>query len=273
MHTNRDYTILHKQDPTLPKIDLLLLFMKGDPRIPDAFGWSVSIRTKMSIASILFNDVLEQIPKGIKEFEEVNRSGYIEGIELLKLAMKYENYLNSIYSLCENISRIVHFLYGERNLPDSFFDQKSRFLKEPDINPDYTEILEKTNWYDEVHSIRREATHFLSGFVGISDDTKLGYFNKPKSKRKGTPERISIDDIEEHLRGIHNGLSRFLYAFGDAFIKIINQDSRVSIPCIYSRGLIGTYHISLREYLNNGLGICGAPKFDCPVKDSCKRRS
>jgi len=58
-----NHTILHRQDPTLPKIDLLLLFMKGDSRIPDAFGWSVSIRTKMNIVSILFDEVLEQIPK------------------------------------------------------------------------------------------------------------------------------------------------------------------------------------------------------------------
>jgi len=43
-----NYTILHKQDPTLPKIDLLLLFMKGDSRIPDGFGWSVSIRLPAS---------------------------------------------------------------------------------------------------------------------------------------------------------------------------------------------------------------------------------
>jgi len=268
-----NYVILHRQDPTLPKIDLLLLFMKGDPRIPDAFSWSQSIRTKMNTVGILFDEVLEQIPKGIKELEEVNRSGYIEGMELLKLAIKYENYLNSIYSLCENIGKIVRFLYRERNLPDSFFDQKSRFLKERDLNLDYAEILEKTNWCDEVHSIRGEAIHFLSGFVTISDATKLGYFNKPKSTRKGTPDRISIGDIEKHLRGIHEGVCTFLFAFGNTFIKIINQDSRVAIPCIYRCGLIGTYHISLREYLNNAPGICGTPKFDCPLKDSCKRRS
>ena len=63
----------------------------------------------------------------------------------------------------------------------------------------------------------------------------------------------------------------FLFAFGDHFIKIVNQDSCIALPCIRSSsGLIGTKSISLRGYLNNDAGIYLTPTFDCPLKDSCK---
>lgn len=267
-----DYIILHKQDPTLPKIKLFLLFMKGDSRIPDAFNWSLSIDAKIKAMNVLFKEVLEQIPRCFEEMDEMNKKGYGQGLELNKLALKYENFLNSIYSLCENLSRVIAYLYRDKNLPQGFFDQKHKFLRQ-DFDSDYTNILKNTNWCDEVHAIRTEATHYLSGLITISKATELGYLNKPKSRRKGVPGNISIDDIKTHVNQIYDDVFAFLFAFGDHFIKIINQNSGVTLPCLRtSSGLIGTKIITLSEYLNNEPGICGGFGFDCPIKSSCRAR-
>jgi hypothetical protein len=179
---NKDHIMLHKQDPTLPKIKLFLLFMKGDQRISDAFDWSLAVSAKINAMKVLFEEVLEQLPQCFDELEKIKKRGYGNDVECLKLAIKYEIFLNSIYSLCENISRIVAYLYPDKNLPQSFLKQKNRFLKQ-EIDSIYAKILVNTDWYDEVRSIRSEATHYLSGFITISSSTELGYFNKPKSER------------------------------------------------------------------------------------------
>jgi len=268
---SEDYIILHKQDPTLPKIQLFLLFMKGDNRIPDAFSWSLSISSKIRAIDVLFKEVLNQIPNCFRELEEVEEKGFSSGIECLKLAIKYEVFLNSIYSLCENLSRIVAYLYSEKNLPQSFNDQRNRFLKQQNIDPHYTKILTSIKWWDEVHLIRSEATHYLSGFITIPSSTELGYFNRPRSKRKSTTANILKDNIEKHIKQLYNNVMKFLLAFGDHFIKIINQNCRIALCCIRtSSGLIGTKGISLKEYLNNEAGICLTPNLDCPLKDRCK---
>jgi hypothetical protein len=136
------------------------------------------------------------------------------------------------------------------------------------------EYCSNTQWYDEVHSIRSEATHYLSGFITISSHAELGYFNRQKSRRNSVPENISIDDIERHTRQLYDNVNAFLLAFGDHFIKVIDQDVRVALPCIRtSSGLIGTKNISIKEYLNNEPGICSTPNFNCPLAKSCEARS
>jgi len=267
---SEDYIILHKQDPKLPKIRLFILFMWGDNRIPDGFNWSLSIDSKIKAVDVLFNEVLSQIPKCFEELEEIRKRGFGGGVECLKLAIKYEVFLNSIYSLCENLSRIVAYLYRERNLPQSFNAQRNRFLKKPDIDPDFTKILANITWWDEVHSIRSESVHYLSGFITISSATELGYFNRPQSRRNGAPTSILIDNIEKHIRQLYNNVKEFLLEFGEHFIKNINQDAYIALPCLRtSSGLIGIKGISLKGYLNNDAGICLTPDFDCPLKETC----
>ncbi len=186
---SEEYHILHQQNPDLPKIKLFLLFLKGDKRIPDGFRWSMSIESKIKAVEILFKEVKAQTASCIKEFEDAKKKRYSEGNERLLLALKYEVFLNSIYSLCENLSRVVSFLYLKENLPQDFNRQKKRFGENPEIDPTYSEILDNfTKWYPEVRALRDESTHFLSGFITVSG-SEYGYFNTPKSKRKVRPRR------------------------------------------------------------------------------------
>jgi len=256
---------------TTSNFELLLTFLRGESRIPDAIQWSMSIRRKTKAIGMLYKDVLNQIPECFRELAEIKERGFGYDIESLKLALRYEVFLNSIYSLCENLSRIVFQLYREKNLPRDFHDQKSRFL-EQEIDPEYASILKNTNWYDEVRSMRAEATHFLSGFIVFPSSTELGYLNVPQSEKKNTPENISIGDIEKHVKKLYGDVNAFLFAFGNHFIKIINQDTPIPLVCLASSGLLGAKSISLREFLNKESGVCITPNFNCPEKDTCQAR-
>jgi len=119
---------MQEQQLNFLNLELFLKFLKGDRRVPDAFRWSVSIRNKITVMQILNEEVFAQLPKCFDEIKEIKEKGLGSGIECTKLAIKYEVFLNSIYALCENLSRIVHYLYKSR-LPEGFRKQKSRFLK------------------------------------------------------------------------------------------------------------------------------------------------
>jgi len=263
---------MQEQQSNLQNLEVFLKFLKGDARVPDAFLWSLSIRNKITVMQILYEEVFAQLPKCFDEINEIKEKGFGSGIEHTKLAIKYEVFLNSIYALCENLSRVVQYLYKSKNLPESFREQKSRFLKDLNVDSVYSEMLKTAFWYDEVRAIRAEATHYLSGFITVSSSTKLGYTNVSKSKRKGAPKEISIKDVEKHIKGIYDGVLRFLSSFGNHFINVIDKDVPVVLPCLVVSGLIGAKRISLKEYLNDESGTCHTTKLDCPRKDSCEAR-
>lgn len=263
---------MQEQEPNLQRFNLFLKFLKGDARVPDAFSWSNSISTKISVMQIIYKEVLEQLPKCFDELEKITQNRFGSGIECSKLAIKYEVFLNSIYALCENLSGVVRYLYKSK-LPEGFRKQKSRLLKDLSLDSVYSNMLKTTSWYDEVRAIRAEATHYLSGFITINSPTELGYFNVPKSQRNGTLKDISIYDVEKHIRQMYSDVFTFLFSFGNHFIKVIDQDNPVVLTCLVTSGLIGAKRISLEEYLNNESGICHTVNFDCPKKDSCEARN
>jgi hypothetical protein len=261
------------EKPKLENFHLLLQFMKGDRRIPDADRWCFSIDNKIMAMEILYREVLVQIPKCSCELKEAEEKGQGSYIECIILAVKYEVFLNSIYSFCENLSNVVSYLHTSQKLPTHFRKQKSRLLKDPSLYSEYAEILRTTKWYDEIHAMRSEATHYLSGLIVISSPANLGYVNVPKGTKKGTPANISIADVKKHVEQIHSEVFTFLDLFGNHFIKIIDHDTKVTLVCQNASGqIVGARNISLKEYFDNKAGVCLKlkTKNDCPEKHSCE---
>lgn len=162
----------------------LLQFMRGDSQIRDAFSWSVSLKYRILALNILKKRVLEQVPKATLELEESKKSKKAIPLkEYVELGVLYEGFLNSVYSLFENISHFVRLVSQSKKLPWGFSKQKRKFLKKPDLDKQYSEILKRTGWYDEVNRARHEITHFISGSVTISDSNGLGYliFNRTRA--------------------------------------------------------------------------------------------
>jgi hypothetical protein len=257
----------------LSNFKLFMKFMQGDKKIPEAVYWSKSINNKIRAMEILRMEVLEQIPKCRAELEELERERYTTGTELAKLAIKYEVFLNSIYSLCENLSQIMAFL-DKTGLSPHFHKQKSKFLKNSAIDTEYSRLVKSAQWYDEVHTMRSEATHFMSGFIVNPTPESFGYMNTPISERAGAPEKISIDNVEEHVNSLFAEVLSFLSSFGNISLRLLDQNCKVPQICYFipKDGLICVKIISLKEQMAGESGICQTTEVNCPEKDTCLAR-
>jgi hypothetical protein len=253
--------------------NLFIKFMKGEKKIPDAFYWAISINNKIMAMEILKDEVIAQIPKCRTELEELEINRYSNGIELTKLALKYEVFLNSIYSLCENLGQIMAYLQ-KQGLSNHFHRQKSKFLKDSAIDNEYSRLVKSTDWYDEVHAMRSETTHYMSGFIVNPTPTTFGYMNTPRSGRADAPKKISIDNVEQHVNCLFNEVIAFLSSFGSIAIKALDANLQSSQICylLPEKGLLCARIISLREYLAGESGICQTTDVSCPEMDSCIAR-
>jgi len=253
------------------EFDIMLSFIKGDARFREQFRYLFSIRSKLGIIDLFYKHVVDQIPRVEKRYEEVREKGYSNGKESLLLLGYYEAYLNGIYSFLENISKLTLPFFPRKNLPHSFHDQKRRFIEVSDLDQEYSTFLKAMTWYDEIHSIRSESTHFLSGLITANQNTP-GYWNEPLSKRKESHSKINIEDIKQHVGLIQQNVVNFVDTYGKLFIKKIDQDKEVIQVCVFKNGLLGTRWISLKQFVKGHPGRCHTIKFDCPEATTCKAR-
>lgn len=245
----------------------------GDERLKNSFDFARSTKTKVNIVGICLNEFYNQLQPYEEEVRELKSKGYVEGIQHLMIVVKYETFLNSIYGLMENIAQIVSRIYHKKSLPRMFHDQKDRIIKNPDIDQEYSKILEQLEWYDEVRLMRSEFTHFLTGIVVSYDEGIPGYLNTSKSQRKDALNKIEIRDIREHAQEIYNKLINFLEGFGTHFLHIINKDVRIVEVCgITENFFVGTKFISYNEKINGKPGICKTYRLDCPDAANCEAR-
>jgi len=258
-------------EEALKNYNLLLKFLKGDSQVPDGMRWHFSIQSKLAAIEILRTDVLRQIPKCLTEEKCIREKVYGDGIEARISAIKYEVFLNSIYALCENLSYIAWCLL-EKRVRRHFNEQRKLAKADKLLDLGYSKLLSASSWYDEIHLMRSESTHYLSGFITYTNESQVGYYNEPKSEKVTPVSKIQIDNIEEHVNHLFADLLLFLAAFGNYFITIIRSEFRVSQVCLYYKGLLGAKMISLKEFLNNEPGECQTQAFDCPQKNSCKAR-
>jgi len=255
-------TVIHYNDPK-----------KEDLKISYADKWAESLRDKFNAVSILCNEVLYQIPRWKNELEQAKERGYGNTIQQIILLVKYETFLNSIYSFCENIGYLIKELYPKANLNNHFNDQKTNKLEKIKVfDEKYAKMLESSKWYDEAHSMRSEATHYLSGFIFISDMEEPGYLNdKVYSKRKGHAEKIEVENIEKHVREMYNNLYAFINEFSRHFIELrCNKEKPVGSLCLYGGGgLSGVRTMTLNDYFLRNPPRCEALEFNCPVEEKC----
>jgi hypothetical protein len=235
------------------------------------YDWAGSLRDKFNAVSILYNEVLYQINMCKNEYEQTKEKGYGSRVQATILLVKYETFLNSIYSFCENISYLVMELYPKASLPRGFNEQKTKHLENlRRFDDNYAKMLASADWYDEVHSMRSEATHYLSGFIFISNTGEPGYLNKkPYSKRGTTQEKIKIENIEKHVKETYNKLYSFVNEFSKHFVELrCNKDKPVAGLCLCG-GLTGVRTMTLKDYLLRNPPRCVALEFNCPVEEKC----
>lgn len=181
-----------------------------------------SIATKRNAVLLLGGEVINQIPNWLIEYAELEEKGHCSGVQSLILLIKYQTFLNAIYSICENYaylaSKFVPCLTRR-----SYQKQLSKLSKIRQDCPEYAEILEKNSWYSQVHIMRSEATHFFDGFVYINNLKRPGIIFRDMLHRRdgvGPETAIDIPDVEAHVNELLAGvddysknLCTYLFAF------------------------------------------------------------
>lgn len=242
----------------------------GPPNSIETFELAFSVSGKLTKMDIALEDVSLQLPNLLEEKRICDEQGISGSIESIRLALRYETYLNSIYSLCETLGKIVRSLYPKENLPFGFREQKKRFLS--DLRGDaYSSVIGATDWYDEVNACRSEATHFLSGIITYDEDDVPGYFNRAMSQRKGAPSETSKDNLMQHVELLNREVQDFLEAFGGCFLARTDPASERTIFCLrrISTGQTYTKNISLEDVLNGKQGTCSSSEVTCPRRRTC----
>lgn len=248
----------------------LFFFSGSSQRSIETFELGFSVSGKVTKMEIAFQDIFLQLPNWQEEQRTVQEQGISGSIESVRLALRYETYLNSIYSLCEILAKIVLIFYPKENLPHGFFDQKKRFKNRLTDEP-YAKTLTTIEWYDEVHAFRGEATHFLSGFITNDKDDNPGYFNRVLSKRDGIPQEASKENLVEHVTELNKKVFEFLEAFGELFLQFLDPNSSRTVLCLrrVKTGQIFTKNLTLSDVLREGEGTCSSPNVECPLREGC----
>ncbi|GEM_PF-1371812 len=273
MEKKNEFLNLGKKEIEINSFEGFLLFAKGDDRIGNGYHYIMSISTRQTIKNICYKDIFDSEKLIIEENEELHKKGYTKGEQSYILLYKYMNYINTVYSIMENLAYFVRKIYIKHNLPYGFRKQKQRLIDNRDIDNEYSNILDELSWYDKIKNIRDEYVHFLAGFVSSDSENKITYFNIPSGKRKSTPTTIEIEDLIKEVKDIEKWLNDFLDKFGKHFINKLDKNKRVAKVCgILKSGHLGVMLISYNDVVNNRPGICQTFKLDCPDAETCEAR-
>lgn len=236
------------------------------------YYWRESLQTKINAVTVLSEEVKSQYDKALKAKEEMEIKGFGSGLESMLLLIKFETMLNSIYSLCDNLAFISHKLHP--GIARSFNEQRKKINTYQTTYPKYTEylnLIENANWYEKLHTMRTESTHYLPGFVYHSVNG-LGILYRDMEHSE---ERIEIEIIREYVETLIANINDFLEKYGIYHLKqFINENHKTFHPCLIpnpeGRGfLAGGRVIKYSEYRNKLPGECINREIPCPNKKIC----
>lgn len=242
--------------------------------IDKKYRWRMSFQTRISAISILSNDVKIQYEKAIKEKEEIEKRGSGSGLESTLLLIKFETLLNAVYSLCDNLAFIGRRLHP--GIAQSFNEQRKKVGKYRDQYPKYSEyfsLFDYVDWYEQLHKMRSESTHYLPGFVYYSK-SGMGILYKNMEHLDDPNEKIDIENILEYVSELVNGINIFLDQYGNYHLKQFITDEHTTfsaclIPHPEGKGfLVGGRVIKKSEYLKKQPGKC-IDNFECPNRGYC----
>jgi hypothetical protein len=256
------------------KGDIRLSGMSKDPSTDPHIDYLFSISNRISILNICYQDLKSQVPSFEKERANLQNLGYADGIQSIIMAIRYNNFLNSIYSLMENLAFLLRAIHRKHSPPYGFHEQMDWFLKHHNIDPEYCKILGTLLWYDEMEKIRSEYTHFLTGMIVSNKNGSIEYYNKPLSQRHTDAIRIEIPDIIKQASEIMDKLILFLNNLGKYLIDTMDKDVRVAIVCgLTTSGSLGVRLQSYNQIAFGKPGICQSFNMDCPDAHTCPARN
>lgn len=263
----------------MSNIELFLNFIKGDKRnniqvsrldFP-LLRYTESLRQRLRMLTILRNEILELAQKDISEYkvtlDAVVRNDEFGGL----LIIRYETFLNQLYNITENISRINLFMFdSSKNPPQNFSRQKKQIQNgKLKLHPFYDDIIKnKIGWYEEVHTIRSNANHFLAGVRVFGRDESgepvLEYMNYNLSENHVTNNDFKIKrDLVSDVIYFYKNTLELLDDISKIYIELMDKDVQCAITFVYD-DRIEFRKISFNEYISGGDGTI--VQFPIPLK-------
>jgi hypothetical protein len=240
--------------------------------IQKKYDWRGSLQTKLNAVSLLSEEVKSQYDKAMKAKEEMEIKGIGSGIESMLLLIKFETMLNSVYSLCDNLAFISQRLHPY--ITRSFNEQRKKIENYRTLYPKYSEyldIIESADWYEKLHTMRTESTHYLPGFVFHSPNG-LGILYQ---NMEHSDERIEIENIRDYVVTLLAEINIFLENYGKYHLhQFIEENHKIFYPCLIphpeGKGfLAGGRVITYSEYMKKLPGKCQYRDIPCPRKNNC----
>lgn len=141
-------------------------------------------------------------------------------------------FFDVVYSLTEKCASVNKVFYGDK-LPDGFFRQRTRFIRNNTIDSKMTALMNSLNWYTLFREIRIQHVHYGSSFLAFGYDKEpqngssqliIDVFNRREN------EILDKEIYNFDVRKIHEikiGMENFLEDW--CLILLRNLDSKYSL--------------------------------------------
>jgi hypothetical protein len=222
------------------------------------FWYTNSIFTRIEILCLLESDFDSIFCKVAKDNVE-NEGFTIPRANSLRMISLYQQYLDNIYNIMENISRFNLFCLN-KNMAHSFFDQRKKIIegKYP-VPSEYLDIIrDEMDWYEDVHLIRSNMNHFLIGDYDI-EKTENGrwifkYQNTNLSHRALLGNKQYIErNIVEDIKSFKTSLFSVLKKIFNVYLKKVGTDKKAHI-LKYTADGINIHELSFSEFISGEKG-------------------
>lgn len=242
-----------------------------------SLDWPSTLRNKRFSIQFQYNEIINQIRITEEEFNKVTTHGHASGIESEILLVKFQQFTNTIYSLCENFTYISSILHNNKGYSHSLpakFSQQQGFYSKIDATSelyDYCRVIDSINiWYKNVHAIRSESTHYLNGFVYINESKAIGILYQ-NFIRYSESDEIKIENLEEYVSEILRNTESFIVAYGDYMIRFLDDDFVSGELCGSTQPfqMYGQREYTYKVYREDLPGRC-YHAFNCPHTSHCQ---
>ncbi|NPE28188.1 hypothetical protein HNV12_09500 [Methanococcoides sp. SA1] len=256
------------------KLDLFLIFIKGDYRISrkyaeskkglpikgldlPLFRYVLSLQERIQRLKIIYLKIAKAHKETLEETQQVEIKGYGSHIKSTELNIYYEVFFNEIYSIMENVSRINLFMFENPGSIPPKFSKQIKKIKSGDLSfsPEYDKLIrEEMEWFNDVSRIRDNANHFLTGLVVFdrTDDGKpipkyLNYNISERKKHESDDPKIEMN-ISNSVAIFFENTIKFLDKISSIYIERMDKD----VPChitYFKDGEVEIRSITYNDYV------------------------
>ena len=262
----------------LSKLQLFLTFIKADEKYSSQlmgkgfpFGkldfpllrYTSSLDKRLQMLTMLLNYIHDLNENSKSEMKKAQENGYGTNEKGLILIIYYESFLNQIYSIMQNLAIINLFMFNANGSVSHKFSNQMNGINNIEegkvyLHPQYDKLIkEKMEWYQEVHQIRSNTTHFMVGMNVFeqSDNEEWipQYMNFSISNRLPDFDFTIKRNILKDADFFYNSTIEILNQISEIYIERMEKDKTCAVTFIEKDG-IEFREISYNQFMSGEKG-------------------